>query len=244
VTSPEALRVRYPHWDYGGRASGAQHRQWRAILRGDPPGPSSGGWEGAQETSTQICCSAPFLAPIMSARRDCRRRGKDAGRARAPFECGCVLDRDVAAAKVVHFRAFGFWPRDFWPRDFWPEISGPRFLARDFWPVGAVGRQASGLPPSLTQKLSPSGDGSSQRHGESDEVSNAPSPHPVGSGWNCLTRHSRPRCQTVLRTAGPPIGWRNVRHRAWFLEAHAALDARVARTCDPRVGHRERRGRT
>src|SRR5215470_16937324 len=25
-------------------------------------------------------------------------------------ECGCVLDRDVAAAKVVHFRAFGFWP--------------------------------------------------------------------------------------------------------------------------------------
>ena len=25
-------------------------------------------------------------------------------------ECGCVLDRDVAAAMVVHFRAFGFWP--------------------------------------------------------------------------------------------------------------------------------------
>jgi len=25
-------------------------------------------------------------------------------------ECGCVLNRDVAAAKVVHFRAFGFWP--------------------------------------------------------------------------------------------------------------------------------------
>src|SRR5262252_5346783 len=25
-------------------------------------------------------------------------------------ECGCVFDRDVAAAKVVHFRAFGFWP--------------------------------------------------------------------------------------------------------------------------------------
>lgn len=24
--------------------------------------------------------------------------------------CGCILDRDVAAAKVVHFRAFGFWP--------------------------------------------------------------------------------------------------------------------------------------
>jgi putative transposase len=24
--------------------------------------------------------------------------------------CGCVLDRDVAAAMVVHFRAFGFWP--------------------------------------------------------------------------------------------------------------------------------------
>lgn len=25
-------------------------------------------------------------------------------------DCGCVLDRDVAAAKVVHFRAFNFWP--------------------------------------------------------------------------------------------------------------------------------------
>ena len=25
-------------------------------------------------------------------------------------DCGCVLDRDVAAAMVVHFRAFGFWP--------------------------------------------------------------------------------------------------------------------------------------
>jgi putative transposase len=25
-------------------------------------------------------------------------------------ECGCVLDRDVAAAKIVHFRAFGFVP--------------------------------------------------------------------------------------------------------------------------------------
>lgn len=25
-------------------------------------------------------------------------------------ECGCRLDRDVAAAMVVHFRAFGFWP--------------------------------------------------------------------------------------------------------------------------------------
>jgi putative transposase len=24
--------------------------------------------------------------------------------------CGCVIDRDVAAAMVVHFRAFGFWP--------------------------------------------------------------------------------------------------------------------------------------
>lgn len=24
--------------------------------------------------------------------------------------CGCTLDRDVAAAMVVHFRAFGFWP--------------------------------------------------------------------------------------------------------------------------------------
>ena len=25
-------------------------------------------------------------------------------------DCGCVLDRDVAAAMVVHYRAFGFWP--------------------------------------------------------------------------------------------------------------------------------------
>jgi putative transposase len=25
-------------------------------------------------------------------------------------ECGCTLDRDVAAAKVVHVRAFGFMP--------------------------------------------------------------------------------------------------------------------------------------
>ncbi len=25
-------------------------------------------------------------------------------------ECGCDIDRDVAAAMVVHFRAFGFWP--------------------------------------------------------------------------------------------------------------------------------------
>lgn len=25
-------------------------------------------------------------------------------------DCGCVLDRDVASAMVVHFRAFGFWP--------------------------------------------------------------------------------------------------------------------------------------
>lgn len=25
-------------------------------------------------------------------------------------ECGCRLDRDVAAAMVVHYRAFGFWP--------------------------------------------------------------------------------------------------------------------------------------
>lgn len=24
--------------------------------------------------------------------------------------CGCMLDRDVAAAKVIHHRAFGFWP--------------------------------------------------------------------------------------------------------------------------------------
>lgn len=25
-------------------------------------------------------------------------------------ECGCVMDRDVAAAMVIHFRALGFWP--------------------------------------------------------------------------------------------------------------------------------------
>lgn len=25
-------------------------------------------------------------------------------------DCGCVLDRDVAAAMVIHYRAFGFWP--------------------------------------------------------------------------------------------------------------------------------------
>jgi putative transposase len=25
-------------------------------------------------------------------------------------ECGCMLDRDVAAAMVIHHRAFGFWP--------------------------------------------------------------------------------------------------------------------------------------
>ena len=25
-------------------------------------------------------------------------------------DCGCVLDRDIASAMVVHFRAFGFWP--------------------------------------------------------------------------------------------------------------------------------------
>ncbi|HEY7085423.1 MAG TPA: zinc ribbon domain-containing protein [Hyphomicrobiaceae bacterium] len=25
-------------------------------------------------------------------------------------DCGCVLDRGVAAAMIVHVRAFGFWP--------------------------------------------------------------------------------------------------------------------------------------
>jgi putative transposase len=40
-------------------------------------------------------------------------------------DCGCVLDRDVAAALVVHFRAFGFWPG---------------FLARISGPERAVGR--------------------------------------------------------------------------------------------------------
>jgi putative transposase len=35
-----------------------------------------------------------------------KARGEDTHRC----NCGCVLDRDVAAAMVVHFRAFGFWP--------------------------------------------------------------------------------------------------------------------------------------
>lgn len=35
---------------------------------------------------------------------------KPLGERRHRCECGCDLDRDVAAAMVVHFRAFGFWP--------------------------------------------------------------------------------------------------------------------------------------
>jgi putative transposase len=35
-----------------------------------------------------------------------KARGEDTHRR----DCGCVLDRDVAAAMVVHYRAFGFWP--------------------------------------------------------------------------------------------------------------------------------------
>src|SRR5215467_6077409 len=43
-----------------------------------------------------------------------------------------------------------------------PEISGPEISGPEIsGPERAVGRQASGLPPSLTQKLSPAGDGSS-----------------------------------------------------------------------------------
>jgi IS605 OrfB family transposase len=52
--------------------------------------------------------------------------------------CGADLDRDVAAAMVVHHRAFGFWPGTS--------------------PVVAKPTQWCGL----TQKPSPSGDGSSQ----------------------------------------------------------------------------------
>jgi len=51
-------------------------------------------------------------------------------------ECGCVFDRDVAAAKVVHFRAFGFWPGDFWPGDFWPG---------DFWSGAGRGSPSEGV---------------------------------------------------------------------------------------------------
>jgi len=35
---------------------------------------------------------------------------KTLGKREHRCECGLVLDRDVAAAMVVHFRAFGFWP--------------------------------------------------------------------------------------------------------------------------------------
>src|SRR5215475_7059499 len=51
-------------------------------------------------------------------------------------DCGADIDRDVAAAMVVHFRAFGFWP-------------------------GAGLEPLSGSPPSSAQKPSPAGDGSS-----------------------------------------------------------------------------------
>lgn len=37
-------------------------------------------------------------------------KAKTLGEREHRCECGCTLDRDVAAAMVVHFRAFGFWP--------------------------------------------------------------------------------------------------------------------------------------
>jgi hypothetical protein len=55
--------------------------------------------------------------------------------------CGCRPEREFAAAMVVHFRAFGFWPG-----------TGPD-------------RQASGLPPSLVQKPPALDGGSSQQAG-------------------------------------------------------------------------------
>jgi len=68
------------------------------------------------------------------------RRCKDAGRARAPLR---MRSRSRSGRCCSEECTSG------------PSVSGPE---------RAVGRQASGLPPSLTQKLSPSGDGSSQMH--------------------------------------------------------------------------------
>jgi hypothetical protein len=49
-----------------------------------------------------------------------------------------------------------------------------------------------------------------ERQGESYEDGDVPPHPPFGLGCHCPTSHSWPRCQTVLRTAEPPIGWRNV----------------------------------
>lgn len=48
--------------------------------------------------TSQTCPACGIIAPKTLATRKHR------------CECGCLLDRDVAAAMVVHFRAFGFWP--------------------------------------------------------------------------------------------------------------------------------------
>ena len=56
------------------------------IVRVDPRGTS------------QMCPDCGIIAAKTLAEREHR------------CDCGCVLDRDVAAAMVVHFRAFGFWP--------------------------------------------------------------------------------------------------------------------------------------
>ena len=66
------------------------------------------GFEPLPRGTSQTCPECGIVAAKTLAQREHR------------CECGCVLDRDVAAAKVVHFRAFGFWPGDFWPGDFWP----------------------------------------------------------------------------------------------------------------------------
>lgn len=46
--------------------------------------------------------------------QECPECGQSAAKALSDrmhiCDCGCVLDRDVAAAMVVHHRAFGFWP--------------------------------------------------------------------------------------------------------------------------------------
>jgi Putative transposase DNA-binding domain len=93
---------------------------------------------------------SPIAARSLSAKVDprgtsqtCPKCGIVAAKTLAKREhrCGMRLRsrRGDAAAKVVHFRAVGFWPGS------GPWVAKPR-----------------GLPPSLTQKLSPSGDGSSQ----------------------------------------------------------------------------------
>jgi IS605 OrfB family transposase len=48
--------------------------------------------------TSQTCPECGIVAATTLAKREHR------------CECGCALDRDVAAARVVHFRAFGFWP--------------------------------------------------------------------------------------------------------------------------------------